>query len=83
MKEISTVLTKQCLISGFVFGLSYFLQYLTFGLMFYLGAVYSQAYTINSGDSLTAICLLIFACFAAGNNVNYIDDISNTSKSIN
>ena len=66
-----------------MFGLSYFFQYAALGLMFYLGAVFANRFMINPGDSLAAILLLVGACFAAGNNVYYIEDLSTAKKAIN
>ena len=39
--KLTSELRGQCFFSGFMFALSYFFQYTTFGLMFYLGAVYA------------------------------------------
>ena len=65
-----------------MFGLSYFFQYAVLGLMFYLGAVYANRFSVNPGDSLAAILLLIGACFAAANNVYYIEDLSTARNAI-
>ena len=66
-----------------MFGLSYFFQFAILGLMFYLGAVYANRFGISPGDSLAAILLVVGSCFAAGNNVYYIEDISTAKKAIN
>ena len=39
--KLTKKLRRQCLFSGLMFALSYLFQYTTFGLIFYLGAVYA------------------------------------------
>lgn len=64
-----------------MFALSYFFQYTTFGLMFYLGAVYAETFTISPSDTLTSILLIIGSCVAAGNNIYNIGSLSEAKKS--
>lgn len=68
---------KKYLFSGFMFGLSYFLQYLCFALMFFLAAVYDTTYNIDVSNSLVSMFLIIFAAISAGNQTNFMQDISN------
>lgn len=64
------------MLSGFMYGVSYFLQFISFALMFFLAAVYVTNYSISIDDSLAAIFLIVFAGIAAGNNSNFMPDIS-------
>lgn len=59
-----------------MYGVSYFLQFISFALMFFLAAVYVTNYQIAIEDSLAAIFLVVFAGIAAGNNSNFMPDIS-------
>jgi ABC-type multidrug transport system fused ATPase/permease subunit len=76
--EISSMLRKKCCVSGFMFGISYFLQFVICGLLFYLAAVYINTYNVSAEGSLGAIFLLGFACVSAGNSINYVEDIAGT-----
>ena len=68
---------KKYFFSGFMYGLSYFLQYLCFALMFFLSAVYDSAYNVDVSNSLCSMFLIIFAAISAGNQTNFMQDISN------
>ena len=68
---------KKYLFSGFMYGVSYFLQYLCFALMFFLSAIYDTKYDVDISDSLASMFLIIFAAISAGNQTNFMQDISN------
>ena len=64
-----------------MFGLSYFLQFISVGLLLYLGVIYVSSFSADFEDSLAAIFLLCFAAASAGNCFNYIGDFANTKIS--
>jgi hypothetical protein len=70
-------LMKKCVFSGFMFGVSYFLQYLCFALMFFLSAVYKGKYDLDPSSIFSSMFLIIFAAISAGNQTNFLQDISN------
>jgi ATP-binding cassette, subfamily B (MDR/TAP), member 1 len=59
-----------------MFGLSYLIQYVSFGLLFYLAAIFVSNFDVTVDSSLSAIFLTIFAGISAGNNANFLEDIS-------
>ena len=75
--EQYSLISKKSLISGFMFGLSYFLQFMSVGLLLYLGVIYVSSFSADFEDSLAAIFLLSFAAASAGNCFNYIGDYAN------
>ena len=60
-----------------MYGVSYFLQYLCFALMFFLSAIYDTKYDVDISDSLASMFLIIFAAISAGNQTSFMQDISN------
>lgn len=58
-----------------MFGLSYFLQFVAFALIFFLAAVFILNNAIAAGDSLAAIFLIIFAGISAGNCSIFLPDL--------
>lgn len=72
---------KNSIFSGFMFGLSYLLQYVCFALMFFLAAVYIKDNNLDIEGSMSAIFLVIFASISAGNQSSYLQDISSAKAS--
>jgi 1,4-dihydroxy-2-naphthoate octaprenyltransferase len=64
------------LLSGFMYGLGSMLQFISFALIFFLAAVYISNFGLSISGSLEAIFLIIFAGITAGNNSNFMPDIS-------
>ena len=65
-----------------MFGLSYFLQFLTFALVFFLGAVYITNLNLNIDGALSSIFCVIFAAIAAGNKTTTMQDLSTTRQGV-
>ncbi len=59
-----------------MFGISYLLQYITFGLMFFLAAVYISSNQLEIDGPITSIFLVIFAGLSAGNQSTFLQDAS-------
>ena len=71
---------KKGFVSGFFFGLSQFILFLVFGLVFYLGIVFMNANNLAIDDVFTAIYAVIFSGMTAGNNAHFMPDINNSRK---
>jgi len=82
LNEIFTVLVKKSLLSGFMFGLAYCLQYVAFALIFYLAAVYITHFNLSIDGSISSIFLIIFACMSAGNKTNLMQDLATLKKNL-
>lgn len=59
-----------------MYGIAYFLQFVTFGMIFFLSAVFVQNFDITVENSISSMFLIIFAGIAAGNNTNFMPDLS-------
>ena len=66
-----------------MYGISYLLQYITFGLIFFFSAVFVSNYNIDTANSFSAIFLIVFACASAGNNANFVGDASKAKSAAN
>jgi ATP-binding cassette, subfamily B (MDR/TAP), member 1 len=60
-----------------MYGVATFMQFLSFALIFFLAAVYISNNDLGIDGPLCAIFLIIFAGITAGNNANFMPDISN------
>jgi len=66
-----------------MYGVSYFLQYVTMGLFLFFSALYVSKYDVQTSDSFSAILLIFFACMEAGSLSVYLGDISKAKKAAN
>lgn len=82
LNDILSVLAWKSFFSGFIFGLAYLFQYVTFALIFYLAAVYIANNNLSIDGSISSIFLIIFACMSAGNKTNLMQDIASLKKNI-
>ena len=64
-------------------GLSIFIQFLSFGVMFYTGIIYIETYNIPIEGVLEAIFLIVFAGFSIVNSSNYMPDLSSAKQAVN
>ena len=81
LSEVINVISGKALLSGAMYGLSALLQFVSFGLIFFLAAVYINNYNLGIDGSLEAIFLILFAGVSAGNNSNFMPDVSNAKTS--
>jgi ATP-binding cassette, subfamily B (MDR/TAP), member 1 len=72
LRNVFWILFRKSLVTGFMFGVSNLLMFITFGLTFFLSIVFVTHYDINVVDSLSAIFLILFACMSAGNKANIL-----------
>ena len=68
-------------ISGVLFGLSQFIMYVVFALIFFLGAVFIRDNNLNIADVFTAIYSIMFAGMTAGNNSHFMPDVAAAKNS--
>jgi ATP-binding cassette subfamily B (MDR/TAP) protein 1 len=73
----------RCLFSGMMYGISYFFQYITIGLIFFFSAIFITNYSIEVSNSFAAIFLILFACTSAGNNAAFLGDLSKAKNGAN
>ena len=66
---------KNALVSGFFFGLSQVLNFIVFGLLFYIGTIFMQKYGVSLLDVFTAVYEIFFAGITIGNNSHFMPDI--------
>ena len=64
-----------------MYGLSYFILFFIYGVIFYLGAVFILNYHTGVQDTLTAIFSAISAAIVAGTQLKLVPDISKIKKS--
>ena len=71
---------KKGIMAGFFFGLSQFILFLVFGLIFYLGIVFMFRNNLQIADVFTAIYAIVFSGMTAGNSVHFLPDIDNSKR---
>lgn len=59
-----------------MFGVSYLLQYITFGLIFFLAAVYVSNNHLEIDGPMQSIFLIVFAGISAGNQSSFLQDFA-------
>ncbi len=59
-----------------MFGVSYLIQYLTYGLIFFLAAVYISSNDLEIDGSIQSIYLIFFAGISAGNQSSFLQDFA-------
>ena len=75
MEEPYTLAVKKGNISGLLYGLSQFIMFLIFGLIFYLGAIFVRDNEdAELMDMFTAVYAILFAGMTAGNNAHFAPD---------
>jgi ABC-type multidrug transport system fused ATPase/permease subunit len=82
LDDIFNGVIKKCILSGFMLGISYLLQYLTVALMLFLAAVYIDTYNLDLEGPMTSIFLIFFACVSAGNKTNLIQDLATIDQGV-
>ena len=50
-------------------------NFIAFGIMFYIGAIFMNSYGAELLDVFTVIYVILFAGLTIGNNTNFIPDI--------
>jgi hypothetical protein len=61
--------------SGFVYGLSFFIIFAVVGIVFYISSIFTRNYNLSITDSFSAIFLVVFAGLIAGNNALQLSDL--------
>jgi ATP-binding cassette subfamily B (MDR/TAP) protein 1 len=78
-----SIAVKKGNISGILFGLSQFIMFVVFALIFFLGTVFirDNSPNINIEDVFTAIYSIMFAGMTAGNNSHFMPDVAAAKNS--
>ena len=82
MDKILEVIFKKDFISGFLFGLSFLLSFVTFGLTLFMSIVFVSNNDIEISHSLSAVFLLVLACISAGSKATMLQEISNLKEAM-
>ncbi|KRW98762.1 P-loop containing nucleoside triphosphate hydrolase [Pseudocohnilembus persalinus] len=61
--------------AGFFFGLSQFLQFITYGLVIFIGAVFVKEFGVDTKNMYIAVFSVMNAAVGAGNNNAFMTDI--------
>ena len=80
LEEPLQIGNKKGLMAGFFFGLSQFILFLVFGLIFYLGIVFMNSNNLQIADVFTAIYAIVFSGMTAGNSVHFMPDVNNSKR---
>ena len=78
MKKLDDIQSKQFtkkLISGLVFGVSFLILFVVYGLIFYLAAVFIRNNNLEITNAFSAVFLVLFSGMIAGNNAKNIPDL--------
>lgn len=68
-------------ISGILFGLSQFILFIVFALIFFFGTIFIRDCGASITDVFTAIYALVFAGMTAGNNSHFMPDVAAAKNS--
>lgn len=78
MRKLDDIQEKQFtkkLISGLVFGVSFLILFVVYGLIFYLAAVFIRNNNLEITNAFSAVFLVLFSGIIAGNNAKNIPDL--------
>ena len=64
------------LVSGFFFGLSQVMNFISFGVLFYIGTIFIRDFGVSLLDIFTAIYSIFFAGITIGNSTHFLPDIN-------
>lgn len=67
-------------VSGLLYGLSQFVMFIIFALIFYLGTIFLRDNNLSIADVFTAIYALVFAGMTAGNNMHFMSDVAEANN---
>lgn len=64
------------MLTGLIFGLSFFVLFMVYGLIFYLSSIFIRDNSLEITSAFSAVFLVLFSGIIAGNNVKNIPDLS-------
>ena len=82
LDAVFTTIVKKSIFSGFMFGVSNLLMFMTFGLTFFLSVVFVSNFQTDVTHSLSAVFLILFAGMSAGNKANNLQNLMNLSEAV-
>jgi len=72
---------RKGMVSGFLYGLTQIIMFFVFGLIFYLGCIFTKNYNLELSDVFTAIYGIVFSGMAVGNNSHFLPDAAAAKSS--
>lgn len=78
MSKLDDIQEKQFnkkLISAIIFGVSFLILFVVYGLIFYLAAVFIRSNDLEITNAFSAVFLVLFSGMIAGNNAKNIPDL--------
>jgi ATP-binding cassette subfamily B (MDR/TAP) protein 1 len=75
LDEIQEKQNSKKITSGIFFGLSFFILFMTYGLIFYLSSIFIRDNNLQITDAFSAVFLVLFSGIIAGNNVKSMPDL--------
>lgn len=75
LDEIQAKQSTKKIISGLVFGISFLILFVVYGLIFYLAAVFIRRNDLEITNAFSAVFLVLFSGIIAGNNAKNIPDL--------
>jgi ATP-binding cassette, subfamily B (MDR/TAP), member 1 len=71
---------KKGMVSGALYGVSQFILFLVFGLIFYFGVIFMVDNNLEMANVFTAIYAITFSGMTAGNNAHFMPDMAAGKK---
>lgn len=68
-------------LAGIFYGLSRFVMFVNFAVIFYVGTLFVRDYGVSFGDIFTALFAIMFAAMRTGNNMQFMPDIAASKNS--
>lgn len=65
-----------------MYGLSYLIQFSTFGLIIYFSALFVNKYQVDLENSLCSVSLILFGCVSAGGKSIFLQDLSSIREAV-
>jgi 1,4-dihydroxy-2-naphthoate octaprenyltransferase len=65
-----------------MYGLSYFIQFTTFGLIIFFSALFVNQYQVSMQDSLCSVSLILFGCVSAGGKSIFLQDLAGIKEAV-
>lgn len=81
LKDPLSIGIKKGNISGILFGISQFIMFIVFALIFYFGTLFIRDNGLNVADVFTSIYSIMFAGMTAGNNSHFMPDVAAAKNS--
>ncbi|EGR27069.1 hypothetical protein IMG5_202500 [Ichthyophthirius multifiliis] len=75
LEKPALILNKKGYVSGIMFGLSQFIMFNVYGIIFYVGAIFVRDNGVSAKEMFVSIFCIMFAAFGAGNSSHFMGDV--------